>query len=102
MEKLELQSLVSVIHGDLRDIDLSTATVIVLYLLPESIELIKAKLYTAIENGTILICNTWGPKGLKPFTKVTCGPSNNCHLYAYDKSSLVVAALVKLGEISLS
>ena len=59
-----MTQLVSMVEGDLRDFDLSVATVIVLYLLPESVELISAKLRDAVDKGTILICNTWGPKNM--------------------------------------
>lgn len=53
-----LRQLVSAVHGDLQDLDISSATVIVLYLLPESIVLINDMLINAIRNGCVLICNT--------------------------------------------
>lgn len=81
---------VTAVHGDLRDIDLSTASIITLYLLPESVEMIKNKLVAAIENGCILICNTWGPKGLKVAEKMYCGTYNSVTLLKYDRSSLLV------------
>ena len=64
MEDDSLIPLVSVVEGDLRDFDFSIASVIVLYLLPESVELISSKLREAVERGAILICNTWGPKNM--------------------------------------
>ena len=60
IEYPQLHELVSVVHGDLRDLDISSATVIVLYLLPESIQLILEMLVNALKNGSIIICNTVG------------------------------------------
>eukprot|EP01038_Epipyxis_sp_PR26KG_P006933 gene6933-9486_t len=86
--QFDLSSLVVAIHGDLRNIDLTSADVIVIYLLPEAIEEIKNILILALNNNTILICNTWGPKNLKPIKKIDCGLYNNVTLFVYDKSSL--------------
>eukprot|EP01036_Dinobryon_divergens_P025549 gene25549-34107_t len=83
-----LRQLVSAVHGDLQELDISSATVIVLYLLPESIALINDMLVNAIQNGCVLICNTWGPKTLIPKQRFTCGFSNNVTLLLYDRSSL--------------
>ena len=88
IEKNNLSSLTTAIFGDLREIDISFATIIILYLLPESIELIKEKLEFAIRHGAILICNTWGPKGWKYIEKRNCGTFNNVDLYVYNLQSL--------------
>ena len=53
-----LKNIVKVVHGDLRELDISAAAVIVIYLLPESIVLINEMLIRAIHNGTVLICNS--------------------------------------------
>lgn len=53
-----MRELVSVIHGDLREIELCRASVVTLYLLPESILLIEEMLLDAVRKGTIVICNT--------------------------------------------
>jgi cyclopropane fatty-acyl-phospholipid synthase-like methyltransferase len=79
---------ISIRQEDLRNASLDEATIICLYLLYESIESIKPKLIEAVKRGAILVCNTWGPKGLIPTQKITCGFSNNVTLLKYDKSSL--------------
>lgn len=84
-----VDSLVTIIGADLCGVDVSEATVIVLYLLPEAIELIRDKLVAAIHNGTVLICHTWGPKGLTPTKRVYCGEWNNAVLLYYTIESLV-------------
>ncbi len=85
IKKENLESLVRVVEGDLRELDLKDATVIVLYLLPESIEEITPFLIAAINRGATLICNSWGPRALTPDAKVTITDVN---LYKYDQSSL--------------
>ena len=80
--------MISIVEGDLRDLSLEDATVILLYLLPESVEEIKPKLIEALHRGAVLICNTWGPKGFKPVSRTECGFANNVILWKYDKSSL--------------
>lgn len=85
---LNLSHLVTAINDDLREIDFSSATIIVLYLLSESIELIKPKLEECLKNGSILICNTWGPKDFVPVLKKTCGKYNNVNLFKYDLTSI--------------
>ena len=78
---------ITVVHGDLRDVKLLGAAVIVLYLLPESVELIIDALVEAVRAGTILICNTWGPKTMQPVSRIHVGPCN-VTLLLYDSSSL--------------
>ena len=90
-ESISLKNLcdkVHVVHGDLRDIDITHATVIFLYLLPEAIQMIESKLINALRRGAILICNTWGPKSLTPSMKIVCGHCNNVTLLRYDSDSL--------------
>ena len=84
----EIQSNVSILHKDLREVDLSAVTILVMYLLQESIEEIKPLLFEALERGTTLICNTWGPKGLDPVEKISCGFGCNVNLLKYTKQSL--------------
>jgi ubiquinone/menaquinone biosynthesis C-methylase UbiE len=86
--KHRLDETVRIIHGDLLELDLSDATIIVLYLLSESIELIKPKLIEAINRGCIIICNTFTPKGLTPCERKYCGFANNVTLFKYDRTSL--------------
>jgi hypothetical protein len=85
---LNLSDRVFCIQGDLCDIDYSKYNVIVIYLLPEAIELIKQKLRDAVSEGAVLICNTWGPKGWSPVERTNCGRYKNVPLIKYDKRSL--------------
>ena len=80
---------ISIVEDDLRNISLDDATIILLYLLPESVEEIKPQLIRALRRGATLICNTWGPKDLKPLSRTECGFSNNVILWKYDITSLV-------------
>jgi SAM-dependent methyltransferase len=84
-----LTTLTNAILGDLREVDLSPATVLVLYLLPEAIEEIKKQLEEVVcREGAVLICNTWGPKGWKYIEKRVCGDFNNVDLFVYTRDSL--------------
>ena len=89
VEKRKLQGRVKVLSGDLREIDLSDATIIVLYLLPEAIVEITAKLHQAIlTNNARVICNTWGPKSWTPARRISCGFADNVNLLLFDRSSI--------------
>jgi hypothetical protein len=110
MSKLEkkLSDLVTPIHADLRDIDLSNATVLIIYLLPEvrcllthyysllltysliqqAIESIKEQLIALLTNGCVIICNTWGIKDLVAIETKNCGYYGNVKLHKYTKESL--------------
>lgn len=88
VRSLSLEHLVSVVEGDLQLVDLSSATIIVLYLLPESVLLITPILKAALRRGARLVCNTWGPKAFTPAGRASCGLSNNVTLLYYDQSSL--------------
>lgn len=79
---------VSSMCADLRTTDLSTATHIIVYLLPDAVEELKPRLREAVASGAKLICNTWGPKGWKYTKKVLCGFCNNVSIYLYDQTSL--------------
>ena len=90
IKSLRLNSRVFSIIGDLCEIDYSMYSVIVIYLLPEAIELIKRKLHDtlAASDGTVLVCNTWGPKDWTPIERINCGRFKNVSLIKYDKTSL--------------
>lgn len=79
---------IAIVEDDLRNISLKDATIISLYLLPESVEEIKPKLIEALRRGAVLICNTWGPKNFRPIVRKECGFSNNVILLKYDKTSI--------------
>ena len=81
--KEEVEHLVTVEAGDLRDLSLKGATHIILYLLPESIEEITPMLIDAVNNGATLICNTWGPRIFQPVDKRVIGASHNVNLFKY-------------------
>ena len=83
-----VSNLVKVYEGDLRDIDLNDATIIIIYLLPESIIEITPMLVKALERGAVLVCNTWGPKILNHIEKRTVGENNNINLFKYTIESL--------------
>lgn len=76
-------------HEDLLETDLSKATIIVCYLLPDAIELIKPKLEDALRRGVVLVCNTWGPRGFRSVRTVQCGQLNaSVNLHLFDHTSL--------------
>lgn len=100
---MELSERVEVRHEDLLETDLSTATVIVCYLLPEAIELIKPKLEEALRRGVRLVCNTWGPKGFKSVKTVQCGLLNaSVTLLMFDHTSIEEASGSGSGSVSNS
>jgi precorrin-6B methylase 2 len=81
--------LVHVHEGDLRELDLLDATIIVLYLLPESIAEITPMLIEALKRGTTIICNTWGPKNFVPIVSQQIMLENgDVTLFKYDSTSL--------------
>mmetsp|Transcript_84545 Transcript_84545/g.165461 ORF Transcript_84545/g.165461 Transcript_84545/m.165461 type:complete len:180 (+) Transcript_84545:21-560(+) len=88
VELLKLEDKVTIVEGDLCDLDLQRVGIISIYLLPESVEIIKDKLYDAMERGSVVICNTWGLKGLQHKDKAVCGFAGNCNLFLYDASCL--------------
>jgi len=85
---LSLQSKISIVHGDLCNIDFEQSNVISLYLLPEAIELIKDKLICALSKGSIVVCNSWGIRGILPQKVVTAGFCNNVNIFLYTKKSI--------------
>ena len=54
------------LHADLREVDLSEATIICLYLLPEAIALIEEKLVSLLNTSrkVRIICNSWGLRSI--------------------------------------
>jgi len=74
---------VKIVHDDLRTLDITSATIIVIYLLPESISEIEPVLVEALHRGCVIICNTWGLKSLQPVETIDCGPYKNVKLLKY-------------------
>lgn len=89
VSRLGLIDKVTIVQGDLCELKLDKIGVVVVYLLPESVEKIRSKLVDALKLGSVLIFNTWGLKGLQHKSKVSCGHADNCTLYLYDASCLV-------------
>ena len=86
IKRMGLTDIVRAVKGDLREVDLSFASVVVTYLLPDSIEEIKESVVVPLlQRGVRLICNTWGPKGLLPTRTVTLG---NHNLFLLERDSL--------------
>ena len=79
-------------HGDLRDLDLSDATIIILYLLPEAIEQLKPKLLACLERGAKIVASTWGLKELQPVENRLSGPYRNVPLMLYTSQCLAQVA----------
>lgn len=86
IEANELQQLVSVSHGDLLQEDLTEATVIVTYLLPDALDELTPKfkeLLSRKDRNIRIICNTWGIRGLTPSERHDAGPYDNVPLFVY-------------------
>ncbi|ETK72442.1 hypothetical protein F441_20898 [Phytophthora nicotianae CJ01A1] len=82
----DLQQLVSVSHGDLLEEDLSEATVLVTYLLPDALDQLTpkfTKLLSQTDKDVRIICNTWGIRGLTPDERYDTGPYGNVPLFVY-------------------
>lgn len=86
--RTQTQDLVTVVPGDLRSLDLGPATIIVLYLLQESVDELRPVLLAALARGCVLVCNTWGLRDLQPEAILDCGPYKNCRLLRYSKACL--------------
>ncbi|KAH7462992.1 hypothetical protein PRIC1_001706 [Phytophthora ramorum] len=85
----DLQQLVSVSHGDLLAEDLSEATAIVTYLLPDALDQLTpkfTKLLSQTDKDVRIICNTWGIPGLIPDERHDAGPYGNVPLFVYKSS----------------
>ncbi|OQS04969.1 hypothetical protein THRCLA_20746 [Thraustotheca clavata] len=83
--KYNLQDKVRFVHADLMEADLSAATVIVTYLLPEALTLLSKKLEKAIEQGCRIVSNTWGIPGMTPKARIDVGQYQNVPLYLYSQ-----------------
>lgn len=83
-----LEELVRVEQGDLTELDLSDATVIVLYLLPEGMQAVKAALVECLQRGCRVICNSWGIPGIEHSDMKECGQFNQNRLFLYTSASV--------------
>lgn len=84
---MKLTEKIHPIHGDLLEKDLSDATIITMFLLPEAMETIKEKLIEALEKDIIVVCQMWRLKGL-PYTKSVVYGDYSTPFYLYTKENL--------------
>lgn len=87
--RTKTEELVTIVHDDLRSLALDSATIIVIYLLPESILEIESLLIDALKRGCIIVCNTWGIKSLSPIDSLDCGPYKNVRLLKYGPACII-------------
>lgn len=82
----QLEGLVSASLGDLLQEDLSEASVIVTYLLPEAMDQLADRLKALLArrgHNLRVICNTWGIRGLEPSERHDAGQFGNVTLLVY-------------------
>ena len=93
----KVQELVQVSHGDLLEEDLSEATVIVTYLLPDALEQLTPKLEKLLrqtDKNVRIVCNTWGIRGLCPDARYDVGPYGNVPLFVYRSRKAVATTIL--------
>ncbi|ETV83254.1 hypothetical protein H257_04025 [Aphanomyces astaci] len=87
IDRYNLQDRVRVLHGDLLEADLSSATVIVTYLLPEALVQLIPTFEVALARGCRIVSNSWHIPGLVHQAKKDVGHFDNVPLYLYHGSS---------------
>ncbi|ETW02608.1 hypothetical protein H310_06077 [Aphanomyces invadans] len=85
IDRYNLHDRVRVLHGDLLDADLSSATVIVTYLLPEALAQLTHTFEAALARGCRIVSNSWHLSGFVHCDKKDVGPFDNVPLYLYHK-----------------
>ena len=101
VQRCNVTHLVNVVQGDLREIDLSDATIVIVYLLPDAILEIQPMLEDFLaQPGTNrkVVMNTWGPKVWKYKKKILTGMSNNTAIYLYDRNSISSPRYCTIGS----
>ena len=93
--RTKTDELVTIVQGDLRSLDLAAATIIVIYLLPESISEIEPVLVEALRRGCVIVCNSWGLKSVEPVAVLDVGPYKNVKLLKYDGVGAAARGLEK-------
>jgi precorrin-6B methylase 2 len=88
IQRHAMEEKVQAMQGDLLECNLSNATAVVLYLLPEAITLVQERLVALLRKGGVVLCNSWGLKGLHPACVQDCGEGYNTRLLLYTKDSL--------------
>ena len=66
VKELKLQDDVKIIHGDLMEVDLSPATVVTLYLLPDSNDKVRPNLEKYLKKGARVVSHDFEMRGWKP------------------------------------
>jgi SAM-dependent methyltransferase len=85
VQKLGLQDLVQVIHGDILDVDLSPADVITIYLLTESNERLRPRFEKDLKPGARVVSYEFEVRGWKPNRIEKVEAYRRSHLiYVYD------------------
>ena len=88
---------VQCVQGDLRQVDLSAASIIVTYLLPDAMMDIAGKLLDAVERGVTVVCNSWGIPDLKATETDACG---NTTLLVYRRTPTTTAGQADISSSS--
>lgn len=83
-----LSDRVTAVEGDIREFDLSPATVIVTYLLPEALALLQPQLVAALRRGVRLVCSTWALPGLRPTLLSEPETGRDVRLYLFTRESV--------------
>lgn len=84
VRRLGLSDKVSIIHGNLLDVDLSEADVVTLYLLTSSNERLKPNLEKFLKPGARVVSNDFEIRGWKPREVVKIASGNTTHsIYLY-------------------
>lgn len=75
----------SVIHGDLLDVDVSKADVVVLYLMRDSNDLVRPKLETSLKAGSRVVSHDYEIRGWKPAVVDKADANRRSHtIYVYE------------------
>jgi SAM-dependent methyltransferase len=101
IEQRGLADRVRCVRGDLRDVDLSDATAVVLNLLPEGVEAVQEKLMKLLreKRGVRVLCNTWGFKGVKASKRVDVA---GLTFLVYRSEDFEVAAAAEVDEVDVT
>jgi protein-L-isoaspartate O-methyltransferase len=82
--QLGLQNLVSVIHGDLMEVDLSPADVVTIYLMTNSNEILRPNLEKYLRAGARVVSHEYAVPGWKPRYVEKADPDSRGHvIYLY-------------------
>lgn len=102
IDREKLNDSVAVYAGDLRTMNFTPATHLIIYLLPEAIDQITPMLVDAINNGCTVICIGWQAKAFTPSAHVKVG-TYLVDLYKYDMNSIpnVASLMERKGSVPM-